>query len=118
MVFNKPSTTKVNILGTEYTVIVEKYDSNDNFDGCDGYFDGSVKEVHLAITTPLDHEIKDINCYRKQVLRHELIHAFMFESGLDVSSNDTESWAKNEEMIDWWAIQFHKIEKVFKELKI
>ena len=56
--------------------------------------------------------------YRKQVLRHEIVHAFLFESGLDINSNKSEEWARNEEMIDWLAIQFHKIEKVFKELDI
>ena len=55
----------------------------------------------------------------KGILRHELIHAFLSESGLSYSSlNYSSGWAKNEEMVDFFAIQFPKIAKVFKELKI
>lgn len=38
-------------------------------------------------------------------LYHEIIHAFLFESGLHSNSE----WAENEEMIDWFALQFDKI---------
>ena len=45
-----------------------------------------------------------------------MIHAFLAESGLSANalSNYT-SWAENEEMVDWIAIQFPKILEVFKE---
>ena len=54
---------------------------------------------------------KNLADYKKQVIRHEIIHAFVFESGLDTCSD----WAKNEEMVDWIAIQFPKLLKAFKE---
>ena len=50
---------------------------------------------------------------QKHVLRHELIHAFLFESGLDQNSNLCESWAINEEMVDWMAIQMPKIMNIY-----
>lgn len=37
-----------------------------------------------------------------------IIHAFLHESGLDVCS-----WAHNEEMVDWLAIQFPKLYEAF-----
>ena len=43
--------------------------------------------------------------FQKKVLRHELLHAFLGESGLRSNSE----WAENEEMIDYFAIQFEKI---------
>ena len=43
--------------------------------------------------------------------RHEIIHAFLFESGLAENS----SWAQNEEMVDFFAIQFPKLVEAFKE---
>jgi hypothetical protein len=43
-------------------------------------------------------------------MRHELVHAFLFESGLH---ND--SWAANEAAVDWIANQFPKILKAFQE---
>ncbi len=42
--------------------------------------------------------------------RHEIIHAFLFESGLAENSE----WAQNEEMVDFFAIQFPKLMEVFK----
>lgn len=52
----------------------------------------------------------------KTTLRHEVIHAFLHESGLSGSSATDMPWALNEEMVDWFAIQSPKISKVFKEL--
>ena len=55
----------------------------------------------------------------KRNLRHEIIHAFFNESGLsDNSFEFTGAWAKNEEMVDWLAIQSPKIFRVFQELDI
>lgn len=52
----------------------------------------------------------------KRILRHEIIHAFFNESGLqDDSSNIDCGWAVNEEMVDWIAIQFPKMVKAFEE---
>ena len=66
-----------------------------------------------------EHTEEDLKAIEKETLRHELIHAFLNESGLSYSSlNYSSAWAKNEEMIDFFAIQFPKIVKVFKELKI
>lgn len=55
---------------------------------------------------------------KKRVLRHEIIHAFFNESGLSDDSNNVTAWAKNEEMVDWFAIQSPKVFKVFQELDI
>lgn len=62
---------------------------------------------------------KEQEVYRKRTLRHEIMHAFLNESGLSDSSNQHGSaWAKNEEMVDWFAIQSPKIFKVYSELGI
>lgn len=46
----------------------------------------------------------------KQTIRHEIVHAFFDESGLQESGvHFTGSWAINEEMVDWIAIQGPKI---------
>ena len=47
--------------------------------------------------------------YFKKVLCHELVHAFLFESGLG-----GESWANNEELVDWIAFQFPKMLEAMK----
>lgn len=56
--------------------------------------------------------LKNIENYKKKITRHEIIHAFLFESGLDFNS-----WGRNEEFVDWLALQFPKIIKAFEEAK-
>ena len=101
---------KINVLGTDYT-LKEATESTDNkLVGKDGYCDTSVK---LCVVDKMDGSIKDaknnLPAYKRNVIRHELIHAFLFESGLDANS-----WAWNEEMVDWIAIQFPKLLKAFR----
>lgn len=113
---------KVDILGTKYDVlrvdvkqdkIIEKMNYG-------GYCDGTNKKIvilNLKSTTEWKNESDQ--CIRKQeneTLRHEIIHAFFNESGLQWSSFiPDKAWTKNEEMVDWFAIQFPKILKAFKE---
>lgn len=53
---------------------------------------------------------------QKETLRHEIVHAFFNESGLADSSSTVEgAWAKNEEMVDWIALQGPKLCAAWKE---
>ena len=105
---------KINILGTEYDIILEDPADDPKLKDCDGYTDTSVKK--LVVDSMDSHKDdpgrkSDLAYYQRQVLRHEIIHAFLFESGLDASC----SWAANEEAIDWIAIQLPKLAAVMKE---
>lgn len=103
---------KVNVLGTEYSIIESNESKDEGLIDKDGYCDTSIKQCvidEMKITDPSAK--KDLLGYKKAVTRHELIHAFLFESGLSVCS----SWAENEEMVDWIAIQFPKMQKAFEE---
>lgn len=40
-----------------------------------------------------------------QVIRHEMVHAFLYESGLNTECD----WANSEEMVDWLALKIGKI---------
>ena len=64
----------------------------------------------LGVQNEEEIEIEDVAKYRKQVIRHELIHAFLCESGL----HENCEW-HNEEMVDWLAMQAPKLQKIFKE---
>ena len=109
---------KVNILGTEYQVLFRKEEDNPKLKTADGYIDQSIKEIVVGIFEKDDTSIEYLVSYQKKVLRHEIIHGFLYESGLWNNSNDVEAWAQSEEMVDWFAIQSPKIYKVFKELDI
>ena len=105
----------INILGTEYVVVRQKEEENPKLKEANGLCEIYSKKIVLR---EIDED--DLNCYenieawKNKTLRHEIIHAFFAESGL----RNNCSFAEDEELVDWIAIQFHKIEKVFNELGI
>lgn len=100
---------KVNILGTEYTVHEDNELEKLGLDGCCKKYD---KEISIR---SIENMLEDGDCYESklerhcEVMRHEIVHAFFSESGLDDFSN-------NEQLVDWIAMQFPKMEKVFKDV--
>ena len=110
----------VNILGTPYEIIVKKYDEEEAFDrrSIAGFCDGYTKEIvvcdmHTYKGWEHDTEKTIVEC-QKETTRHEIVHAFLYESGLwDNSFGIDNSWAKNEEMVDWFALQWPKIMTAF-----
>lgn len=104
---------KVNVLGTVYRI---KYVPS--LDGRGGETDFYTKEIRISEQEDIPAEYKTDNLKEMQrhVLRHELIHAFLFESGMDQSSAAHEAWAANEEMIDWMAIQMPKIMEAYESV--
>ena len=113
----------VNVLGAEYTITVKKYDEDEAFErlSIDGYCDGQIKSIVICDMSTYkgwEHEPKEtIEISQKQTLRHEIVHAFFDESGLASSSLGIDGpWAKNEEMVDWFALQGPKIYKAWQEV--
>ena len=103
----------VNILGAQYTITHEHGTSR--LDGMDGYCDDTTKEIVVDTYESDDGKpgVKSkLDVQRKKVLRHEIIHAFAFESGLAENS----PWAQDEELVDWIAIQGPKIWKAWQEV--
>lgn len=96
----------VNVLGTVYRI---KYVPS--LDGRGGETDFYTKIIRISEQedVPAEYKTDNLKEMQRHVLRHELIHAFLFESGMDQSSAAHEAWAVNEEMIDWMAIQMPKI---------
>ncbi len=109
---------KINILGTEWKIVTCKEEESELLNGkCrDGCTDNSTRTIWICEKKD-DCELQDYEMWKKLALRHEILHAFLFESGLDASSISTYGpWANNEEMVDWFAIQSPKIFKVYSEL--
>ena len=99
---------KVNILGTEYNLVEDDSLVKLNIDGmCKEY----TKEISIRPTLDMlceDESEEDKKKRTKEVLRHEIIHAFFSESGLD-------DYSLNEQLVNWLAIQFPKMAKFFEE---
>lgn len=113
----------VNILGTEYRIEVRKRseDALMKLKGADGYCSEEAKLIVIADTSEKeefpDMDINEQSVYRKRLLRHEITHAFLNESGLQhCSSVPAGAWARHEEMVDWIAIQFPKMIKAFESV--
>lgn len=105
----------VHILGTAYKIlIIEEEDYR--YDGeADGWVDPLAKEILIFNYKSSANSVKDLVGYQKSTLRHEIVHAFLYESGLWQNSNGVKCWAKNEEMVDWFAIQEPKIHNAYIE---
>ena len=106
----------VDILSTLYSIEIRKYEDDPYFKehSCDGYCNGTIHGIVLCdMHTYPGWEKESAEAIEKATqatLRHEIVHAFLNESGLQNSALEYGgAWAKNEEMIDWIAIQGPKI---------
>ena len=103
---------KIDVLGTKYTILEKSRTQDPALCECDGYCD---KTSHKIVITTKDDDcnLDDFNVYRKKVLRHEIIHAFLFESGLH-ENWEHKPFGHNETYVDWIAVQFPKLMNAFK----
>ncbi len=114
---------KVNILGTTYKVYLNVHSAKDpQLDGLFGYTSFHDKRIVVADvrTVPGWESSSDEAAFDTfaGTVRHEVIHAYLMESGLGGSSNAVNCWAMNEEMVDWFAMQMPKLLKTFRELGV
>lgn len=111
----------LSVLGQEYEITKKKYADDPFFaeKHFDGYCNEWSKEIVVCDMSTYEGWDKEspetIKACEMQTLRHEIVHAFFNESGLSYSSNAIdEPWAKNEEMVDWFATQGPKIYQAWK----
>ena len=111
---------KIDILGTTYKIAFKNRKQDKKLEDVDGYTDTYLKNIVVSKKEDFceQWDKQRIEIYQNKVLRHEIVHAYLYESGLDVNSNKSYSWAENEEMVDWIAIQSPKLFKIYKELDI
>lgn len=112
----------INVLGTEYTIVMKKYDEDGAFArrSIDGYCDCMTKQIlafDVSTNKEWEHELPEtVSATQKKVLRHEIVHAFFHESGLADSTFTYDGpWADNDEMVDWFANQGPKIYAAWQE---
>lgn len=108
----------INVLGTDINIIFREEKQDPHLEDLGGYFDSSEKLIVVKIPEKDKYSLANLENWQKKTLRHEIIHAFLYESGLDWSSSSAESWATNEEMVDWLAIQIPKISAIFRDQRL
>lgn len=111
---------KIQILGQDYQIVICSQDDmntlnprkkpSENALNAWGLCDHERKIIFI------DSELtdKDSVAQFNRVLRHEIIHALVYESGI----NGESYWGQNEECVDFYAIQMPKLIKLFKSLNI
>ena len=117
-----PKEKYVNILGKQYMISIANYNFDSYFEKnnpAGAYCD--LNKCNIIVcdlrTHPDWKDESELSCIieMKHLLRHEIVHTFLYESGLHANSNNTDAWATNEEMVDWIAIQGIKIYKIWEE---
>ena len=108
----------ITVLGTDVQILFRKENADSKLKIMVGYFDGSKHLIVVKILEQDEYSVGNLDKYQREVLRHEIIHAFLHESGLDACSRAVDSWATNEEMVDWFAIQSPKIFAAFQEMEL
>ncbi len=95
----------VNVLGTVYTIHLVSPE-NTELDEAEGMTYPFRKAIFITNDCPKE--------FQKHIIRHEIIHAFLFECGLN---NQWEHIPRghDEEVVDWIALKFDKIKVAFEE---
>ena len=102
----------VNVLGESYTLNFISGEEDEGLKDCDGYCDDTIKTLVVKqYKRGEPGSKKALDLQEKKNFRHEIIHAFLCESGLAENS----TWAQEEEMVDWFAKQAPKLIKAWKE---
>ena len=107
---------KINILGTDYTIFTNVSEHEKPFmKNNDGVTDFTTKEIFIAVLDDGDPmNMQNMRVYEDRTIRHEIVHAILFESGLDHNTK----WARNEEIVDWIAIQTPKLFSMFEKIEV
>ena len=108
----------INVLGTDIRVMFREKKQDKSLEECDGYYDSSENLIVVRIPEKDDMSLGNLENYQKKVLRHEIIHAFLHESGMSHCASPVDCWSTNEEMVGWFAIQAPKIFTVFREQRL
>jgi hypothetical protein len=104
--------TTINVLGTQYAIKLRQLNNED----IDGFTDNTSKLI--VIRSDNCNKVGNFAELQKKQLRHEIIHAFLSESGLQCNWQHIEQFGHDETTVDWFAIQSPKIFKVFTDLEL
>lgn len=93
---------KINILGEEYTIKFENTRTDTVLKNADGECRWYKKEIVV------DDELEPEQ-HKEFVIKHEILHAFLAESGL-------RKYREDEDIINWIAWNFDKLQNVFEQV--
>lgn len=104
---------KIKIKGNTWTI---KYlNSIDKYNW--GSTDSTSKIIRLYCKEPKDSDLDNFQIHMNHILRHELVHAFLDECGLQDQLSYTRQ-GHDEKMVDWFAYMYPEYKKVCDELGV
>lgn len=103
--------SEVNVLGSTYKIKFDSSKNDPDLEENDGYC--CAYNSTIGINTNMFNTNNPIvaRSFINKVIRHEIVHAFLFESGM----NGLCEWAENETIVDWIAIQLPKLKTACKD---
>ena len=108
------STMLIDILGSKWQITKTTAELDDYLEEIAGYCDYTTRKIVVREEKEGNGVVRNLHIHMQKTIRHEIVHAFLFESGLSTDSNETDAWARNEEMVDWIAFQGPKIMEAWK----
>ena len=99
--------TTVDVLGSEWTVKILTPEEDPRLTTTTGFVDRTSRLIAIQDVAP-DCTLDDPMKILFETVRHELVHAFMFESGLG-DNVEHKDLGQEETWVDWFAIQMPKI---------
>lgn len=107
---------KVNILGSEWEYLHIDVEEDDRpMSDVGGYCDFTVRRI-VVYKPPADATVRNTEEPVRETTRHEVIHAYLYESGLGEEIHAVRG--HDEQFIDWFAKQYPKMKKTFEELGV
>lgn len=106
--------TTVMILGAVWTVRSATEKGEPRLENKNGFTDWT--ERLICLEREPQGDIGSMETYMKQVIRHEVVHAFMFESGLG-DSFEHKDYGHEETIVDWFAFQMGNIVNVVMDIQ-
>ena len=97
------------IMGKEWEVRVCTEEEEPRLQNANGFMDWTARVIVIG-EPPEDTNLEYPLTFMRKVLRHEIVHAMMFESGL--MDNWDHCVGQDEAVVDWIAIQMEKLWKI------
>lgn len=111
--------SSVNILGQKYQLILDTPENNPKLKDVNGYMEPYSKKIVIDAAIIESHKkdplaAEDLEAKVRQIYRHEIMHCFFTESGISYKFSVEEE----DFLVEWIAVQFPKMKKVFEELGV
>lgn len=116
----EPCTIVVPVLGEQWVLQIVSKEKEPRFErlNCDGFCDWTTRQMIVrSFNKDDDFSVRDPRASMLHSIKHELVHAFMFASGLAADWEHKSEFGQEETVVDWIAWQMEKMAKTMEFIK-